>query len=109
MRMNFTYAGYLLFSFVGTLALMHVFRISFSPREKKAAIISLLATIIVFVGWDALAVWRNHWSFGMESMLVFFLGNQPIEEIFFFIIIPFFGIVLWKIIEKTPMLSVKTK
>ncbi|MBM3281919.1 MAG: lycopene cyclase domain-containing protein [Candidatus Diapherotrites archaeon] len=107
--MNFMYAGYLLVALLGTLAFMRVFHISFSPREKRAVIFSLAATVIVFVSWDSWAVSRNHWWFGLENMLGIMLGNQPLEEIVFFAVIPFFGIVLWKISNKMHSLRVKIK
>lgn len=103
------YAAYLLLALVGTVALMHVFHVSFSSREKKAVIFSLVATVIVFVSWDAWAVLRGHWSFGLENMLGVMMGNQPLEEMAFFGIIPFFGIILWKISNKLTVLSVKRK
>lgn len=107
--MSFTYAIYLLFALAGTFALMRAFAISFTPKQMKAISFSLLATVIGFTAWDAWAVSQGHWSFGTQHMINIFIGNQPLEEIGFFLVVPFFGIVLWKIAEKYTEKSVKTR
>lgn len=107
--MSFTYALYLLFALAGTLAFMRVFTISFTSKHMKAILFSLLATMIVFTAWDMWAVEQKHWSFGLQHTLNILIGNQPIEEIAFFLVIPFFGIVLWEMIRKFTQTRVKTK
>lgn len=107
--MSFTYTLYLLFALAGTFALMRAFAISFTPKQMKAISFSLLATVIVFTAWDAWAVLQGHWSFGTQHMMNIFIGNQPLEEIGFFLVVPFFGIAVWRIVEKYTKTSVKTK
>ncbi len=98
--MSYLYLGYLSLAVVGTCVLQYMFGISFSPIQKKAIVSSLVLTAIVFTAWDALAVSQNHWEFGIQHTLNVFIGNQPVEEILFFLIIPFFGIMLWEIAGK---------
>ncbi len=53
----------------------------------------LLATILlvgcIFVGWDAFATYRGHWSFNPSYVNeISFLG-LPLEEILFFVTVPY--------------------
>ncbi len=98
--MDYLYIQYLAFAFVGTVLLAHVFKVPFSEKQKKTIRVSLLATMLIFTLWDSLAVGRNHWSFGQNHMIGIWVGNQPLEEILFFLIIPFFGLVCWEIFGK---------
>ena len=107
--MSFTYTLYLLFALAGTFALARVFTISFTAKQVKAILFSLLATMIVFTAWDAWAVSQGHWSFGLQHTLNFLIGNQPLEEIGFFLAMPFFGIVVWEIIGKYSEKKAKTR
>ncbi len=102
--MVLAYTLYLLFTLVGAFALKQFFSISFSTKQKKAIVFSLIITTIIFALWDAWAVSQNHWQFGLGQMLGIQIGNQPLEEIGFFTIIPFFGIILWEIAGKMDIL-----
>lgn len=105
--MAWTYFIYLAFTLVGAFAFKRVFSISFSKKQIFSIILSLIATTIVFTLWDAWAVWRGHWQFGLQHMVGIVLGNQPIEEISFFIVVPFFGIILWEMAGKLDALRAK--
>ncbi len=98
--MAFTYAIYLFFTLFGAFAFKQLFSISFSTKQKKAIVLSLIATTILFSFWDAWAVSRGHWLFNPETVMGIWLGNQPLEEILFFVSIPFLGIVLYEIFSK---------
>ena len=97
--MALTYLAYLLFAFLGTFSLILFFRIHLS-KKIKPILLSLICTAIVFSTWDILAVTQKHWSFGWEHTLGIHIITLPLEEIIFFIVIPFFGIVIWEIIQK---------
>lgn len=107
--MSFTYVLYLAFALAGTFALMRTFNVALSSRQKKSMVPALAATVIVFTAWDAWAVSQGHWQFGVQNTLNIFIGNQPLEEILFFIVIPFFGILVWEVTGKYSTKSVKTK
>mgnify|MGYP001591276846 CR=1 FL=1 len=106
--MSWLYLGYLTLALIGSLLLARVFGISFAGK-KKAILFSLIPTAIVFILWDSWAVSQNVWEFGLEQMLGILIENQPVEEILFFLIIPFFGIVLWEIANKMDALRVERK
>ena len=48
--------------------------------------------------WDSFAIWRGHWSFP-EGTLGVHIGLMPVEEYFFILIIPYFVITIYKLID----------
>ena len=56
--------------------------------------------LAVGIAWDHYAIWRGHWSFGEKFLLGPKIGLMPIEEYGFGIVLPYFGLVIYKIIEK---------
>jgi len=62
-------------------------------------VLSLGIPFILFVIWDIIAAARGHWSFNPEYTIGLKIANLPIEEILFFIIIPFCGIFTWESVK----------
>jgi lycopene cyclase domain-containing protein len=86
--MKFTY---LLVNFLSVLV---PFAFSFHPKIKfnKQFFSFFVANIIaslVFVTWDAIFTSKGIWSFNKNYILGFFVFNLPLEEILFFICVPF--------------------
>ncbi len=98
--MSLEYAGYLALVLVGALAFAGIAKLSFSSIQRRAIIYAIFCTAILFAAWDVVAVAKGHWTFGTEHMLGLFVLNQPIEELGFFLIIPFFGIILYALAQK---------
>ncbi|MBI2444819.1 lycopene cyclase domain-containing protein [Candidatus Micrarchaeota archaeon] len=92
--MSVEYAAYLAFVLLGTLALAHVFRLRLDVRRLLMA---LVPVAVLFVAWDAWAVASGHWSFDARFITGFFVGNQPVEEIAFFLVVPLFYVAVWEI------------
>ncbi len=92
--MAFTYIFYLALTAIGALLIQRIFHIKLN---FKAAITTICIAGIVFLAWDMTAVAMNHWSFGWEHMLGIQIINQPLEELAFFVIVPFFGLVVWEL------------
>jgi len=85
---TFTYLLIMLFSLAGPLALSFDGRVNFYKKWKFA----LQAGIIVaipFVIWDSLFTRHSFWGFNSERILGIKWLDLPIEEISFFIVIPF--------------------
>lgn len=91
--MGFAYLEYLALVFSGTLALGFFFKTRIPIGRALKAIFPVA---LFFIAWDGLAVMRGHWSFNPEFLLGVFVGNQPLEEIVFFFVIPFFYITIWE-------------
>jgi lycopene cyclase domain-containing protein len=93
----FQYMAYLALMALGSFALA----VFFGPEIPfKRLALSLLLAVPVFFVWDFLAVERGHWSFNADKVLGFFVLNQPIEEVLFFIIAVSFYVILWEAARK---------
>jgi len=63
-------------------------RIRFYTKLKPLAV-SLFIVGIFFVGWDAFATYRGHWSFNPVYVNDIKLLGLPLEEILFFVTVPY--------------------
>lgn len=54
---------------------------------------------IIFVIWDIIVTARGHWSFNPLYTTGFNIINLPIEEVLFFIVIPFCGLFTWESVK----------
>jgi lycopene cyclase domain-containing protein len=55
-------------------------------RQWRRLLLTLLPVVVVFVTWDALAVRAGQWRY--DQTLGVMLGNVPVEELLFFLVIP---------------------
>lgn len=92
--MGLEYLSYLAGVLLGTLALLFFFK---KRLDGMRAITAILPVALLFIAWDALAVHFNHWSFSPSALLGVFVGNQPVEEIAFFFVVPLFYVTIWEI------------
>jgi len=53
----------------------------------------------VFIVWDGFAASRGHWSFNENFITGIRIFNLPVEEILFFIIIPFCALFTWEVVK----------
>ncbi len=63
-------------------------RIKFYTKIKPV-LVSIFLVGIFFVGWDAFATFRGHWSFNPVYVNEIKILDLPIEEILFFITVPY--------------------
>lgn len=54
---------------------------------------------IIAVIWDTFAIWQGHWVFPAGKNLGIIVGLMPLEEYLFALIIPYFIITVYKIID----------
>ena len=69
----------------------------YHSRKERIEIIGLF--FLVGVMWDTFAIWRGHWVFPAGKTLGITIGLMPIEEYFFILIIPYFVITIYKLID----------
>jgi len=50
----------------------------------------------IFGAWDVLATFRGHWQFNPAGVWGLRIINLPVEEVLFFIVIPFCCIFTWE-------------
>lgn len=53
----------------------------------------------IYILWDILATKAGHWSFNEKYVTGIFILNLPVEEILFFIVIPFSSLFLWESVK----------
>ncbi len=79
--------------------LQRLFKIKIYKSTSHLLATNLFSLVIGTI-WDQFAISRGHWSFGERFLLGPKIGYMPIEEYLFFLVIPYFGLVVYKIIEK---------
>lgn len=57
-------------------------------RRPRRLLRSLLPTFAAFVVWDVAAIRLGHWTFSPEFTTGWRIGNIPVEELTFFVVIP---------------------
>lgn len=77
---------------------------SFERRLKfyskfKPLLTTILLVGFIFVGWDVLATQRGHWMFNPSYISDIRLINLPLEEILFFISVPYSCLFLFEAIR----------
>jgi len=78
--------------------------LSFSKKmnfyKKPIRLVSAIAIpAIVYIVWDVLATEAGHWGFNEKYVTGIFIFNLPVEEILFFIVIPFCSLFLWESVK----------
>ncbi|NVM21747.1 MAG: lycopene cyclase domain-containing protein [Desulfobacterales bacterium] len=69
-------------------------------KSIKHCVLTMLLFFIVGVAWDHFAIYRGHWAFPGDGILGIHLGLMPLEEYLFIIVVPFWGTVMYRAIEK---------
>lgn len=57
-------------------------------RRWRTVLWALVPVIVVFCLWDVVAIARDHWLYNPRFVTGIHLGNLPLEELVFFIVIP---------------------
>ncbi len=55
--------------------------------------------VVIFGAWDVFATYRGHWHFNPDGVWSPKIINLPIEEVLFFVVIPFCCIFTWEAIN----------
>lgn len=94
---NFLYGGLVVGTFCAGLGMLQVQRkIHKAPRMLLA--IGIVA--VPFIMWDVWAVSVGHWNFNERYITGLFIGNLALEEIAFFIAIPFTMLAIYEWLPK---------
>ena len=92
------YGWVILLSFAGPFALSFDKKVAFF-KEWRFVFISAICVAIPFLIWDELFTRWGVWGFNPDYLLGVYLGRLPLEEILFFIVIPYNFIFILKVIE----------
>ncbi len=82
-----------------TIVLQLKFKIKLYNSWKERIIIPLVF-FVIGMAWDSFAIYREHWSFKGSGLTGIKIWLLPIEEYLFAIIIPYFIITLYKVLNK---------
>lgn len=85
--MRLIYLLVLLGCVIGTAPLEVVLHTRVYARWRRLAL-TLLPVFVVFTVWDVLAIRAGHWSYDPRQTSGLHVGNVPIEELLFFLVIP---------------------
>jgi lycopene cyclase domain-containing protein len=65
-------------------------------RKFSALFISIFMVGIPYIIWDVIATQRGDWTFESSHLIGVYLWNLPIEEVLFFITVPYASIFLYE-------------
>ena len=85
--MRFAYLLVLLGCLIGTAPLEVVLHTRVYARWRRL-LLTLLPVVAVFTAWDVLAIRAGHWQYDARQVTGVHLGNLPLEELLFFLVIP---------------------
>lgn len=85
--MRFAYLLVMAGCLLGTAPLEVVLRTRVYARWRRL-LLTLLPVLVVFVTWDVLAIRAGHWSYDPRQTVGVVLGNVPLEELMFFLVVP---------------------
>ena len=98
----FEYA-YLLFNLCIFVAGMVFFRISKNPPSVRGFFNAYLMVSLPFIIWDSWAVSQGHWSFNPDYIIGLYIGNLAVEEVLFFITVPFAMASVYSLVVSRPL------
>jgi lycopene beta-cyclase len=84
---NFQYLIVMAFCVIVTLPLEFVLNARVYRRPRRL-LLTMLPTFAAFVAWDVVAIRLGHWTFAPEFTTGVKVGNIPLEELVFFLVIP---------------------
>lgn len=92
---NFEYLILNLLVVLPTLALTLFHSGNTFRRFWLPATISIISIGFVFILWDIYATQQGHWEFNPDFLTGLYITNLPVEEVAFFVTIPFSCMFLW--------------
>ena len=85
--MKGVYLLVLLGCLLGTAPLELVLGTRVYARWRRLGL-TLLPVVAVFTLWDVLAIRAGHWGYDPRQTTGLLLGNVPVEELLFFLVVP---------------------
>ena len=96
---KFAYLSVLLACLVGTAWLEYFLRTRVYRRTIRL-ILTVIPVVLVFSVWDAYAIAQGHWTFDPRFVTgITIVGNIPLDEILFFIVIPICSILSFEAVR----------
>src|SRR4051812_3529306 len=88
---HWAYVSMLVFCLAGTLPLNAYYRLGVL-RQTRRLVLTVVAAGAPFLVWDLYATHDGHWRFDEGQTLPWRVAGLPLEEIAFFVVIPFVSV-----------------
>lgn len=92
------YAWVIILSFAGPFALSFDKKVAFF-KEWKFVFLATIAVAIPFLVWDEFFTQWGVWGFNPKYLMGIYFGHLPLEEVLFFVVIPYNFIFILKVVE----------
>src|SRR3712207_6429643 len=92
---QWSYVAMLAFCLAGTLPLVPAFRLR-ALRQPRRLLLTIVAAGSPFLVWDLYATGAGHWRFDASQTLPWRVAGLPLEEIAFFVVIPFVTVLTYE-------------
>lgn len=98
MNTHYTYFVILAASLAGPLALSFDKKVQFY-RKFRYVFPALIVPALLYITWDIFFTFKNVWSFNEKYISGVKLVNLPIEEVLFFLIVPFCCLFIYECVK----------
>jgi lycopene cyclase domain-containing protein len=68
-------------------------------RQLRRAAVTVIPVAIVFIAWDVLAIAGGVWTYNPRYLVGLRVGNIPVEELLFFVVIPLCGLLTYSAVS----------
>lgn len=68
-------------------------------RQIRRTAAAVIPVAVVFIAWDVLAIAGGVWSYDHRYVTGLSVGNMPIEEVVFFVVIPVCGLLTYSAVS----------
>lgn len=92
---QWSYVAMLAFCLLGTLPLVPAFRLRVL-RQPRRLVLTVVLAGTPFLLWDVYATRVGHWRFDPAQTLSWRVLGLPLEEIAFFVVIPFVSVLTYE-------------
>ena len=93
------YLGVLVACLVVTLPLELVLHARVYGRWRRL-LLTVAPVLAVFVAWDAYAISRHEWAFSRALTLGLRVGDVPVEELLFFVVVPICSVLTYEAVRR---------
>lgn len=69
-------------------------------RQPRRLLGALAIPFVVFTVWDLVAIARDHWSYNDRYVTGWELGDLPVEELVFFVVIPICSLLTFEAVRR---------
>lgn len=76
-------------------------------HSKKQFIVFWLIILAFGIIWDTFAIARTHWTYNSDYLIKITIGNMPLEDYFFIIVVTYVILVLYQLSIKCQMRNIK--